>query len=177
MKIAIVFYSRSGFTEHVANALRDILVNTGFIVDTYRVLPLAEYMKPLHFNLRLIHDTLVRKGTSIRFDPVEPDLLKYDLVIVASPIWCNTLASPIQEFLKRYNADKPIVLITTSGLNIDYSKTARKTAYELAKVDPIYSVNIPVKTIRDQAELRRVIEEIAKHINNVTKVYMYNNHE
>lgn len=172
MRVAIVYYSRSGFTERVVNVLRSSLVSSDFIVDVFRVAPVAEYMRPLHINPRIPYDALIRRGTNIRFEPGEPDLLRYDLVIVASPIWYGTLAPPAQEFLrflKRHNITKPIMAITISGLNINYSRVARKAAIELAGVEPIYSVNISIMTIRNQAELSKVIEEIVRYVISITR--------
>lgn len=172
MSVAIVYYSRSGFTERVVNVLRGSLINSNLSVDVFRVTPVVEYARPLHLNPRTLYDTLVRRGTDVRFEPGEPDLLKYNLLVLASPIWYSTLASPAQEFLrliKRYNIAKPIMTITTSGLDVDYSGTARKVMRELAGVEPVYSVNISIATIRNYTKLSKVIEEIMKHVINMTK--------
>ncbi|MEM1625510.1 MAG: hypothetical protein QXP95_07995, partial [Candidatus Nezhaarchaeales archaeon] len=59
-------------------------------------------------NLRLIYDTIFKKGASIKFEPSKPKLSDYDLVVVASPIWIGTLSSPIQEFLKRHATMCPL---------------------------------------------------------------------
>ncbi|MBS7605343.1 flavodoxin family protein [Candidatus Bathyarchaeota archaeon] len=57
MRVAMVYYSRTGYTERLVNELKLDLANKGFVVDVFRVIPIREYSKPLHINPRLIYDT------------------------------------------------------------------------------------------------------------------------
>ncbi|MEM1627762.1 MAG: hypothetical protein QXP02_05475 [Desulfurococcaceae archaeon] len=164
MKVAIVYYSRTGNTERVVYALKDRLTDLGILVDVYRVLPITEYAKPLHLNPRLIRDTLVRRDTDIVFKPGEPRLQEYDLIVMASPVWYNTIAPPIQGFLRRHVAGKPLVVITTSGLSVDYSEKIKRVVKELSGVEPIFCVNIVAKNINRKAELDEIVKGIAEKI-------------
>ncbi|MEM4576115.1 MAG: hypothetical protein QW701_01490 [Candidatus Nezhaarchaeales archaeon] len=162
MKISIVYYSRTGCTERVVNELKLSLANEGFMVDVYRVVPLREYFKPLHVNLRLMYDTFVRRGTSSRLEPSDLNPGNYDALIVASPIWIDTLSSPVQEILKRYIAIKPII-ITTSVRSVGVTRLER-VVEKLNGVKPLLCINVRDVIIRDYNELRKVIQEIIKRL-------------
>lgn len=162
-----MYYSRTGYTERVVNELRLNLVNEGFAVDVYKLVPLREYSKPLHVNLRLIYDTLVKKGTSIKFEPSEPKLDGYASIIVASPIWISTLSSPVQEFLRKYAATKPLVVITTSIQSVKPTRIAR-IVEKLCRAKPLLCINIRDLVIRDPAKLKEAIQDVVKRFKATT---------
>lgn len=167
VKIAIVYYSRTGNTEFVVNAIRQNLIKNGFTVDVYKVLPVNEYSKPLHLNPRLLYDTLIRKGTDLRFLPNEPKLNDYDVVMVASPIWCYTLTPPIQEFLRRYcGVMRGLVIIVTSMMNVKCSRI-KNVVKDLCKTEPISCINMTKSTIKDHKTLEEMIQDVTNVIINL----------
>lgn len=164
MKVAAVYYSRTGNTELVVKALRQRLLESGSVVDAYRVLPVTEYARPLHLNPRLLYDTLVRGGTDIRLEPNEPRLDDYDVVVVASPIWCYTLAPPVQEFLKRYRTSiKRLVVVATSTMGVGCTRV-EGTVKKLCGLRPVLCVSITVATVRDSSRLRHVAQRLVNSI-------------
>lgn len=165
MKVAIAYYSRTGYTEKVVNELKLGLASEGFTVDVYRVTPLKEYSKPLHVNLRLIYDTLVRKGVDIRLEPSELKLSSYDALIIASPIWIGTLSSPIQEFLKRYASTKPII-VTTSVQNIGIARIER-IIERLSGVKPLLCTNVRDAVIKDPVKLKETVQDLIRRLKTV----------
>ncbi|WFO75964.1 flavodoxin family protein [Desulfurococcaceae archaeon MEX13E-LK6-19] len=167
MKIALVYYSRTRNTEHVARVLTETLSSRGVLVDLYVVRPLREYGRPLHLNPRLLYDTLVRKGTSIKIEPCEFRAEKYDVVVVASPIWCDTLAAPVQEFLRRHiTVEKPLVVVTTSLLQTSYSRIER-VVEKITGRKPVFHINIPVAMVKDENKLKQVVQEITERITRI----------
>lgn len=168
MRIAIVYYSRTGNTAYVVEILRRILADIGIAVDLYKALPVNEYAKPLHANPRLIHDTLVRKGTDIKLEPKEPKFEDYDAVIVASPIWYSALAPPVQEFLKRFAARKTLIVVTTSTLTVDCAKIERAVE-ELCGFKPSLCINITINVIRDSAKLKQLVQSFIKELLSTAK--------
>lgn len=62
VSIALIYYSRTGVTRSVAVFIKERLASIGFRVDLYELKPLREYIKPLHFNPRLIIDTIVKSS-------------------------------------------------------------------------------------------------------------------
>lgn len=138
------------------------LASENFVVDVYKVIPLREYSRPFHMNLRLIYDTLVRKGIRIRLEPsdLKPD--NYNALIFASPIWVGTLSSPIQEVLKRYITIKPII-ITTSIQSVSVRRI-EKIVEKLNGTKPLLCINIRDRIIRDYNELMSVIQDFIRRL-------------
>lgn len=164
VKICIVYYSRTGNTAYVAKILKNILSSIGADVDVYRVFPIRDYSKPLHINPRVVYDTLVRKGTDIRLDPEKPMLERCDTIIVASPIWIGRLAPPIQEFLRSYTASvQYLAIVTTSAMPMDCRKIGSGIE-KLWRSKLTLCVNITTTTIKDSAELTRLIQDTAKKL-------------
>ncbi|MEM2724428.1 MAG: NAD(P)H-dependent oxidoreductase [Candidatus Nezhaarchaeales archaeon] len=169
MKVAVVYYSRTGYTKRVVNVLKQVLASEDFTVDVYVVLPMREYSKPLHVNFRLIYDTIFKKGTSIKFEPSKPKLGDYDLVVVASPIWIGTLSSPIQEFLKRHATMRSVVVIATSVRSMETAKIERNVE-KLCGAKPMLCANIRDATIRDSAKLKETVQEVVNELRAVTGI-------
>ncbi|MEM4512914.1 MAG: hypothetical protein QXZ41_00205 [Ignisphaera sp.] len=164
MKIAIAYYSRTGTTELVVNIMRKILKDLGTEVTIFRISPVREYSKPLHVNPRVLYDTLVKKGTNIILEPKEFKVEEYDMVIVASPIWFNTLPSPIQQFLKiNANVISKFIVIAVSGLNVRCKRIIR-IAESLAKVKPSICINVIASMAKNEVKLSQFIYEMAKKI-------------
>lgn len=164
MKVAIMYYTRTGNTEVLVKFLSKVLKSYGLNVDVIRITPFKEYSQPLHFNPRLIFDTLIKKGTSILLKPENLDVEKYNIIIVASPIWFNTLASPVQQLLKIYaNKLRQYIILTTSELRISCGNIIKKIG-EITHVKPVYCLNVTVSEIRNETELKRILREIANKV-------------
>ena len=93
MKSLILYYSRSGTTAKVANALGTALC--AYVVE----IKCPRYQGGWFGYLRAGYDSV--KG---RLPPIDvPDLLfdDYDLVIIGAPIWTSYPALPLRSFLAR----------------------------------------------------------------------------
>lgn len=164
MRVAIAYYSRTGTTELVVGIMRRVLKDLGAEVSIFRISPVREYSKPLHVNPRILYDTLIKKGTNIMLEPKEFRVGEYDMVIVASPIWFNTLSSPIQQFLKiNANMIGKFIVIAVSGLNVRCKRIIR-IAENLAKVKPSLCINVTASMVKNEAKLSQLIYEMAKKI-------------
>jgi len=165
MKLAVVYYSRTGNTENFVKRFNEFLKSRGREVDVYKVKPLKEYSPPLHLNPRLIIDTLIRKGTNISLEPKDLHNEKYDMVIVASPIWFNRLSSPIQELLKKCgNRFGKFAILIVSQLKINCN-TVLKKVVEQIHVEPTLCIDITVSEIRDKTMLMQRLEELVSIVN------------
>jgi len=165
MKLAVVYYSRTGNTENLVKRFNEFLKSRGREVDVYKVKPLKEYSPPLHLNPRLIIDTLIRKGTNISLEPKDLHNEKYDMVIVASPIWFNRLSSPIQELLKKCgNRFGKFAILIVSQLKINCN-TVLKKVVEQIHVEPTLCIDITVSEIRDKTMLMQRLEELVSIVN------------
>ena len=164
MKVALVYYSRTGNTEAVVRLLRNALKDCGAEVEEFRIKASREYSPPLHLNPRLVIDTLIKKGTDISLEPAGFDPSKYDVVVVASPIWIGTLSSPVQQFLRSHAGGlKKYVVLTTSGLRVRCGAISKK-AENISGVKPLSCFNVTVSEIRRGAKLRDLVQEIAGKI-------------
>lgn len=94
MKTLVVFYSRTGVTAKVARALAE----------------------RIGADLEELHDTKKRRGrigfvsgvvdaVKHRLVPIEPpehNPADYDLVVLASPVWANTMCSAMRSYLNNH---------------------------------------------------------------------------
>lgn len=135
MKSLILYYSRSGTTAKVANAL-----GTALSADVAEI-KCPRYQGGWFGYLRAGYDSV--KG---RLPPIDvPDLLfdEYDLVIIGTPIWTSYPALPVRSFL----AQKPqlaerIALFLTYGGHSPAEK-AVKAVNSLLPVPLEASLEIP----------------------------------
>lgn len=100
MTRAIVYYSRTGTSRKVAEALA---ARTGW--------PLAEVADAtsragLPGDLRCVVDALLRRRVAYRYGG--PPLQECDHVVVIAPVWIGRLAAPMRSFLAASAASKPL---------------------------------------------------------------------
>ncbi len=123
MKVAIIYYSKTGRTEYVANILAQKLREQNINVDLYKLEPYRDYFdKLLHINPRLVYDTLIKKKAKIKkLQGFNPD--NYDIIVIGTPIWFNTMTPIVRSFIEEFRGkiSKPIICFTTSNLPLDYA--------------------------------------------------------
>lgn len=107
-KVLVVFFSRTGSTKKVAEAiaraehgeleeLREPISRRG---------PLGWLRSGYEATYRCSAETL----------PLQHDLRDYDLVFVGSPTWSRSLSSPVRGFLERHRTElKDVALFATCG--------------------------------------------------------------
>jgi len=103
--------------------MREWHSSRGFQVVLYELRPLCEYIRPLHFNPRLIMDTLLRGQVEYTGDEeFKPE--NYNLVVIGTPVWYDQITPVIKSFaIKWHNRiNAPVVFYITSTLNIKYSE-------------------------------------------------------
>lgn len=108
MKILVVFYSRSGTTAKVARALASQL---GAEIEEIRE---EKSRKGVKGYLQSAWEA--GKKTMPSLKPSEKDPARYDLVVVGTPVWVGTIASPVRTYLDA-NKDKfsRLAFFTTQG--------------------------------------------------------------
>ena len=107
-KILIVYYSRTGTTRKLANALAERL---GADVVEIRC---NRYTGGIFRYLRAGYDSV--KGNLPPIDMPETDAMAYDLVLVGAPIWTSYPALPLRAFLAaKPNLPERVGLFLTSG--------------------------------------------------------------
>jgi len=93
MKILIAYYSRTGGTEKVAEALKKEFESRGHSVNVEKVKPLKEHSFWYWWNLRMI------KGECDIQKPKIKDVSDYDAICIGSPNWTR-LSLPIARYLR-----------------------------------------------------------------------------
>jgi hypothetical protein len=104
--VLIVFYSRSGTTGVVAQALA-----TALGADLDRITTAASYVGTAGY-MRGIWHTLRRSCPPIR---KHSDPTQYKTVILCSPVWAGRLAGPIRTYLREAGALPHLLGVAVSG--------------------------------------------------------------
>lgn len=93
-KTLIVFHSRTGYTRRVA---RDLAGRLGADLDEIRIV--QPMHGPLGYALCAI-EAIAGLAPALR--PAHRDAAAYDLVVVGTPVWFWSLASPVRSWLERF---------------------------------------------------------------------------
>jgi len=103
--VVIVYYSFSTQTAKLVHRLRKGFRQSGFQVETLKIVPCKKLSFPLHSvpkTILMMLTTFLRKRVKIR--PVDKALIKSsDLVVLAGPTWSYNPSGPILDFLDRYS--------------------------------------------------------------------------
>jgi flavodoxin len=90
MKTLVAYYSRTGNTKRVAEALAETLnADIEAIVSDTKDKGMG----------RLAMQAFLR--THAKIEPTTKDAASYDLVVVGSPVWAGKMSSPIRTYLAR----------------------------------------------------------------------------
>jgi flavodoxin len=108
MKALIVFYSRTGTTKRVAEALQKKLG-----CDIEEIVDKKKRLGPIGYMLAG-RDVIKKSNTKISETKYNPD--NYDLVIIGTPVWMGTMAVAIKTYLEM-NKDKlkNVAFFSTQG--------------------------------------------------------------
>jgi len=93
MKVLIAYYSRTGGTEKVAEALRKEFENLGHFIDVEKVKPVKEHSFWAWWHIRIV------KGECDIQPPKVKDVSKYDAILIGSPNWTR-LSLPMARYLR-----------------------------------------------------------------------------
>lgn len=109
-RIAVVYFTKSGNTQSLAEAVRAM---TG--ADLYRVETIEPYPDSYGPAAEVVKDELERK--IIR--PIKPlaiNLAHYDVIVLATPTWWHHVAMPLQTWIKSVDlSGKKILTANTHG--------------------------------------------------------------
>ena len=113
MKILVVFYSRSGRTKKIAEAISGILK-----CEKEEIFDLKN-RKGIPGFLSAGTDANLRRLTAIKEIKNNPSL--YDLVIIGTPVWSSNISTPIRTYLSLYkdNFKEVAFFCTRLGSNVE----------------------------------------------------------
>ena len=147
MKTLIVYYSRTGHTEEVAEAIAADLE-----ADIVRIEDLADRTGARGY-LRSGLDALRGRSSSIR--PTETDPADYDLVIVGSPVWSGRLSAPVRTYIADNKTSlKNVAFFCTEG---GYGgPRVFKTMQDLCGRDPIATLEVTGANLKSGDHIGKV---------------------
>lgn len=109
-KILIAYYSYSGNTKQVAEAIRQEIGGDLFEIKTEGRYP-REYQAMVNQAKREIND-----GYRPKLTTAVSDMAQYDVVFIGSPNWWGTITPQVSSFLESYDlSGKTIVPFITHG--------------------------------------------------------------
>lgn len=109
-KILIVYYSLTGNTADVANAIQK---NTGG--DLFEIKTLKQYPDDKTERKKLLNAE-IESGMVPKINDISYDLSKYNTIFIGSPVWANHLSLPVRAFLQKYDlAGKKIIVFVSHG--------------------------------------------------------------
>lgn len=154
MKILVTFYSRSGKTKKVAEAISEILkCDKEEIFDT-------KNRKGIPGFLSAGTDANLRRLTTIKEIKNNPSL--YDLVIIGTPIWSSNISTPIRTYLSLYKEDFKKVAFFCTRLSSD-SKKVFDDIKNITQKTPLALLELSSREVaRDQ-----YMQKVKEFINNL----------
>ena len=151
MKILVTFYSRSGKTKKVAEAISKILkCDKEEIFDT-------KNRKGIPGFLSSGSDANLRRLTAIKEIKNNPSL--YDLVIIGTPIWSSNISTPIRTYLSLHKDDFKKVAFFCTRLGSDTEK-AFSDMKHLSQKTPLALLELTSREVARDQYMEKVKEFI-----------------
>src|SRR5580765_274983 len=148
MRALVLYYSQSGETARVASIFSEALTAVGVDVDREEIQPSAGYPYPWKSIVRFFDampDAVLGSAAGIappRFDPSA----RFDLVVLAYPVWFLSPATPVRAFFQSPEArvlrDTDVITISVSRAMWQRASMAMKQL--LAKAGALHRDNVAV---------------------------------
>lgn len=156
MKALLIFYSRTGTTRKVAQAIHSIIKCE---VEEVKDLKNREGMMGY---LKGGRDAMQRKPTKISTATKDP--AKYDITIIGTPVWANNMAPAIRTYLFKNSEEfNKVAFFSTMG-----GSGSKKTFKEMAKLcekRPIAMLELKTKEVIS-TDITPKIKEFLQKIKN-----------
>ena len=94
MKALVVYYSRTGRTRKVAEAIAD-----GLSCDKEEIVDTQKRSGPIGF---LRSGYQAKRKSLIAINDLKKDVAEYDVIIIGTPVWGGTVSSPVRTFIHTY---------------------------------------------------------------------------
>ena len=146
MKVLVAYYSRTGNTRRVAEAIaKSLEAEVEDIRDYENRLGVIGF-------LRSGYEALRRRPAAIQ--PVKKNPEEYDVVVIGSPVWARSLSSPVRAYLTMHGHKiKEAALFATYG--ISEGRIFRQME-ELLPKKPIAEISIREGEIRSGEYLKKI---------------------
>jgi len=145
MKTLIVFYSRTGTTKKIAQELAKIVK-----ADIEEIVPFENYYGIFGY-IKASIGAVFKKIPLIK---TKKNPFLYNLVVIGTPIWVGTMASPIRTYLTKNKFKKVAFFCTRGGSKVE------KTFREMEKLSykPITILALKTKEVKNNLYKKQVME-------------------
>lgn len=161
MKAIVVYFSLSGHTKYAAEAVATKLGAEILRLETKKPYPKGRKMQLIVGGLG------AALGATRKLKPYRFGKNKYDLVVLATPVWASKIAPPMKQFLKEHDIGEiPVGLIaccgggSTEGAINMLKERAKNVVATVSLIDP--SAKNTEKTGTAIEEFSRKLKE--KHV-------------
>jgi flavodoxin len=108
MNCLVVYYSNTGLTRKVGEAISDLLQ-----CDREELIEHNKRSGPSGY-ASIVAESILKKRSDIKEPAKDP--ANYDLVIIGTPVWCMGLSSPVRSYLFRHRGRfKNVAFYATQG--------------------------------------------------------------
>lgn len=155
-RILLAYYTRTGTTQQLARWIAAAVdADLERIVDRSKRTGLLGYLRSGW------------EARTQRIVPIEPpirDPTQYDLVVIGTPIWAESVASPVRSYLEAHrNELRTVAFFCTCGGRGDRRVFAQMA--ELCGVKPVATLTVRESMIEDCARaVERFASEIARNV-------------
>ena len=151
MKILVAFYSRSGKTKKIAEAISDILK-----CDKEEIFDIKNREGIVGF-LSAGTDANLRRLTAIKEIRNNPSL--YDLVIIGTPVWSSNISTPVRTYLSLFKEEfkKAAFFCTRLGSDAEKVFTDMKN---LSQKTPLALLELTSREVSRDQYMQKVKEFI-----------------
>lgn len=149
MKVLVIYYSRTGVTRKAAEAIGETLRNLGVNnVEIEEIVETRSRKGVLGF-LGAGRDATLKRAAVI--EPIEADVGSFDVVVIGTPVWAFTCATPVRTFCDRHGKEaKQVAFYCTMGGSGD--KGAFREMESLCGKAPLATLALIDKKVRKDHE-------------------------
>lgn len=141
-RVLVLYYSRTGTTRAVAQAIRAELR-----CDIERICDRTVRSGLLGF-LRSVGDGLLGRGAELY--PLQRNLRDYDLVIIGGPVWSGRICSPIRSFLDQHRGELDKVAFFCTYLGTGSARALREMSHHAERA-PMLTLDVRTTDARSFA--------------------------
>jgi flavodoxin len=140
-RILVVYYTRTGTTQQLAR-----WIAAAVDADLERIVDRRKRSGALGF-LRSSWEAAMHKNVPI--EPSVRDPTQYDLVVIGSPIWAESLASPVRSYLEANRNELRTVAFYCACTHSHASRRVFAQMAELCGVEPVATMAVRESMIED----------------------------
>lgn len=138
-RILVVYYSRTGNTRQLAEAIR-----AGLGADGEEIIDTKSRRGPMG-SVLAGKDAMLKRPTSI--EEPQKDPAAYDLVVVGTPVWAGTMCSAVRTYLARQKDRLPKVAFFLTTMRSGTERTFAGMA-ELTGTTPVATLGVLAKDMK-----------------------------